>query len=157
MPVQRILLPVDYSSCSRAALSFALDLAQKYQAALDVVHVWDRPAYMTDAVMMSAEAVPAHSLFHLIEANAQRDLNEFLQGVRLPAGDALSGRLLDGDPASALLHELKRGKHDLVVVGTHGRTGLSHLMLGSVSEKLARLAPVPVVTVPDEAVQRLRA
>jgi len=157
MPVQRILVPVDYSSCSRAALSFALDLAQKYQASLDVVHVWDRPAYMTDAVMMSSEPIHGKSLFRMIQENAQRDLDEFLQSSSLPAGGALSGRLLDGDPASALIHELKRGKHDMVVVGTHGRTGLSHLVLGSVAEKLARLAPVPVVTVPDQAVQRLRA
>jgi universal stress protein A len=157
MPVQRILVPVDYSSCSRAALSFALDLAQRYQASLDVVHVWDRPAYMTDAVMMSTEPVHGKSLFRLIADNAQRDLDEFLQGVALPAGTALSGRLLDGEPASTLIHELKQRKHDLVVVGTHGRTGLSHLMLGSVSEKLARLSPVPVVTVPDEAAQKLRA
>ena len=58
---------------------------------------------------------------------------------------------------SALVHELKAGKHDLVVVGTHGRTGLSHVLLGSVAEKLARLSPVPVVTVPDVVAQNLRA
>jgi len=154
MSVQSILVPVDYSSCSRAALSFALDLAQRYQASLDVVHVWDRPAYMTDAVMMSTEPVHGKSLFRLIADNAQRDLDEFLHGVAVPAGTTLSGRLLDGEPAAALIQELKRGKHDLVVLGTHGRTGFSHLMLGSVSEKLARLSPVPVVTVPDETLRR---
>jgi nucleotide-binding universal stress UspA family protein len=64
--------------------------------------------------------------------------------------------LLSGDPASALLHELKAGHHELVVVGTHGRTGLAHALLGSVAEKLTRLAHVPVLVVPDEAAQNLR-
>ena len=46
------------------------------------------------------------------------------------------------------MHKLKQGAHDLIVVGTHGRTGLAHLLLGSVAEKLVRLSPVPVLTVP---------
>jgi nucleotide-binding universal stress UspA family protein len=156
MPVQHILVPVDYSDCSRAALRFAVELAQKYQAGLDVVHVWDRPSYVSDVVMTTTDSVSGKSLVKLIQENAQRDLDDFLKGSELPQGLVRSGRLLSGDPASALLHELKQGKHDLVVVGTHGRTGLSHLLLGSVAEKLARLAPVPVLTVPDQQAQLAR-
>jgi universal stress protein A len=157
MTIRRILVPVDYSSCSRAALRFAADLAQRYQATLDVVHVWDRPSYVTDAVMTHRDGTSGKSLIQLIQENAEHDLSEFLATSELPAETKAPGRLLSGDPASALIHELKQGKHDLVVVGTHGRTGLSHVLLGSVAEKLARLAPVPVVTVPDEAAQNLRA
>jgi nucleotide-binding universal stress UspA family protein len=157
MQIQRILVPVDYSSCSRSALRFALDLAEKYQAELDVVHVWDRPSYVSNVVMTTKEPISGKSLIRLIQENAQRDLDEFLQGTATAAGAAVTGRLLDGDPASALIHEVRQGKHDMVVVGTHGRTGLTHVLLGSVAEKLARLAPVPVVTVPDEAVRSLRA
>lgn len=157
MPIQRILVPVDYSSCSRAALRFAADLAQKYQASLDVIHVWDRPSYVTDAVMMSSkDLMSGKSLIAMIEENAERDLAEFLATSNLPATVTAPGRLASGDPASTLIHELRRGQHDLVVVGTHGRTGFSHLLLGSVAEKLARLSPVPVVTVPDQAAQNLR-
>jgi universal stress protein A len=157
MPIERILVPVDYSSCSRAALRFAADLAQRYQATLDVVHVWDRPSYVTDAVMTHRDAGSGKSLIQLIQENAERDLSEFLATTELPTGTRAPGRLLSGDPASALIHELRQRKHHLVVVGTHGRTGLSHVLLGSVAEKLARLAPVPVVTVPDETAQKLRA
>ncbi len=150
MAIQHILVPVDYSSCSRAALHFAVDLAGKYQASLDIVHVWDRPSYVSDVIMTTSEAVSGKSLIAMIQENAQRDLDEFLKGVELGSGSAAKGRLISGDPASALLHELKQGHHDLVIVGTHGRTGLSHVLLGSVAEKLARLSPVPVLTVPDE-------
>lgn len=157
MPIKNILVPVDYSSCSRAALKLAVELAQKLQASLDVVHVWDRPSYVTNAVMTSSEPISGKSLIRLIEENAQRDLEEFLKSTELPAATTIAGRLLPGDPASALLHELKQKQFDLVVVGTHGRTGLAHALMGSVAEKLARLSPVPVLTVPDEAAQGLRA
>jgi universal stress protein A len=156
MPIQRILVPVDYSSCSRAALRFASELAQRFEASLDVVHVWDRPSYVSDVVMTTTEPISGKSLIRLIQDNAQHDLDEFLRETTLPGGP-VAGRLIAGDPASALIHELKQGKHDMVVVGTHGRTGLSHVLLGSVAEKLARLAPVPVVTVPDQTAQSLRA
>lgn len=155
MSVKSILVPVDYSACSRAALRFALDLAQRYQATLDVVHVWDRPSYVSDVLMTSTEPMSRKSLIQLIQENAQRDLDEFLSGVELPPG-AARGRLLSGDPASALLKEIKQVKPDLVVVGTHGRTGLTHVLLGSVAEKLARLSPVPVMIVPDDVAQQVR-
>jgi universal stress protein A len=151
MTIQSILVPVDYSSCSRAALKLAAELAQRFQASLDVVHVWDRPSYVSDVVMTRSEPISSKSLIHLIQENAQRDLDEFLSATPLPVGTTISGRLLPGDPASALLHELKQKKFDLVVVGTHGRTGLAHALMGSVAEKLVRLSPVPVLTVPDEA------
>ena len=156
MAVQTILVPVDYSACSRVALRYAADLAQHYQASLDVVHVWDRPSYVTDVVMTTTEPVSQKSLIRLIQENAERDLAEFLKGVELPQSIPVSGRLLSGDPASTLVKEIKQGKHGLVVVGTHGRTGLSHVLLGSVAEKLARLSPVPVVIVPDEAAPQVR-
>ena len=155
MLIQRILVPVDYSSCSRTALGFAAELAQRFGATLDVVHVWDRPSYITDVVMSRNEPISGPALFALIEQNAERDLSEFLASADV-AGGAATGRLLSGDPASAILHDLNASKPDLLVVGTHGRTGLSHLLLGSVAEKLVRLAAVPVVTVPDQAAQHAR-
>jgi universal stress protein A len=157
MHIQHILVPVDYSPCSRAALRLAAELAQRFQATLDVVHIWDRPSYVSDVVMTRTEPISGKSLILMIQENAQRDLDEFLSTTDLPAGTMLAGRLLSGDPASALIHEIKLEKCDLVVVGTHGRTGLAHVLLGSVAEKLVRLSPVPVLTVPDEPAQKLRA
>ncbi|HEX7451251.1 MAG TPA: universal stress protein, partial [Polyangiaceae bacterium] len=66
----------------------------------------------------------------------------------LPSGVPSTSRLLSGDPASSLVAELKKGEHELVVLSTHGRTGVAHLLLGSIAEKLVRLSPVPVLTVP---------
>lgn len=154
MTIKNILVPVDYSSCSRAALTFATDLAGRYGATVDIVHVWDRPSYVGDVLLTRKDPLSGKSLIRLIEENAEHDLSEFLESVKLPEGKAPTGRLLSGEPAAALLHELKAGKHDLVVVGTHGRTGLSHALLGSVAEKLTRLAHVPVLVVPDDSRRR---
>ena len=151
MGIQRIMIPVDYSENSKAALNYGADLAKSFGASLDIIHVWDRPTYLTDAVMVSRPGEAHKPIGELIRENAQHDMNEFLAQVNLPSGVPVSSRLLAGEPASALLAEMKKGEHDLVVLSTHGRTGLAHLLLGSIAEKLVRLSPIPVLTVPNPA------
>lgn len=149
----RILVPVDYSSSSAAALAYAVELAQLLQAQLDVVHVWDRPSFVSEETQVHGPGDTRRSLGELIREGAEREMREFLSAgaeARSGAGLDISPRLLSGDPASALLTELALGHHDLVVTGTRGRTGLQHLLLGSVAEKLVRLSPVPVLTVPHQ-------
>jgi universal stress protein A len=153
MQIKRILVPVDYSPCSQSALAFASMLATRFGSVLDIVHVWDRPSYVTEVVLRRSEPVSGHSLIALVEANAERDLAEFLANAKLPDGIRPGGRLLSGDPTSAILADLKANPPDLLVVGTHGRTGLTHALMGSVAEKLVRLAAVPVVTVPQAAAE----
>ena len=147
---RHILVPVDYSDSSRASLKFAASLAVGIGAAVDVVHVWDRPTYVSDAVMVKRPGQDHCSLAELIQENAESDMKAFLASVELPAGVNLGQRLCSGDPVSTLLAEVKKGGHDLVVIGTHGRTGLAHMLLGSITEKLIRMCPVPVLTIPPK-------
>lgn len=146
MNIRRILIPIDYSAYSLAALRFGLELAGKLGATVDVVHVWDRPSYVAAALLAPTQKQLERPLPELIEQQAEQDLREFLAKAELSA--PVAGRLLAGEPKAAILEELKTGRHDLLVLGTHGRTGLSHLVLGSVAETLTRLSPVPVLTVP---------
>jgi len=148
MAIRRILVPIDYSENSKAALSYGAELAQSFGAALDIVHVWDRPTYVSDAVMVQRPGEAHKPIGELIRENAQKDMNEFMATVTLPSGVPTQSRLLSGEPASTLVAELKKGEHDLVVLSTHGRTGIAHLLLGSIAEKLVRMSPVPVLTVP---------
>ena len=149
MNIQAILVPVDYSACSAAAVRFAVELASKLGAELDIVHVWDRPAYVSDSLKVG-HGEGARSLVELIRENAEAEMAQFLAKLGLPATLKLSTRLLSGNPAATVLKTLQERKHQLLVVGTHGRTGLRHMLLGSVAEKLVRLSPVPVLTVPPE-------
>ncbi len=148
MAIRHILLPIDYSQNSKIALAYGAELATSFGASLDIVHVWDRPTYVTDVLMVQRPGEAHKPIGELIRENAQKDMDDYLSGITLPAGVPSSSRLLSGDPASALLAELKKGAHDLVVLSTHGRTGFAHLLLGSIAEKLVRLSPVPVLTVP---------
>jgi universal stress protein A len=148
MGIARILVPIDYSDNSRTALAYAAELAKSFGASLDLVHVWDRPTYATDAVMVQRPGEAHKPISELIRENAEKDMADLLAGLSLPSELKVESRLLAGDPASTLLTELKKGAHDLVVISTHGRTGLAHLLLGSIAEKLVRLSPVPVLTVP---------
>ena len=148
MGIARILVPIDYSDHSRAALAYAADLAKAFGASLDLVHVWDRPTYATDAVMVHRPGEAHKPISELIRENAEKDMADLLASLSLPSELKVESRLLSGDPASTLLAELKKGTHDLVVISTHGRTGIAHLLLGSIAEKLVRLSPVPVLTVP---------
>ncbi|MFT3723992.1 MAG: universal stress protein [Hyphomonadaceae bacterium] len=150
MAFDRILVPVDYSVHSLKAVGYAAELAQRLGANMDIVHVWDRPTYISDAVMVG-HGTEQRSLAEMIRDNAKRDMDEFMSTVKLATGVNTSQRLLSGDPASAILKELGEQKYDLVVIGTHGRGGLAHLLLGSVAEKLVRLSTVPVLTVPRSA------
>ncbi|HTA92055.1 MAG TPA: universal stress protein [Polyangiaceae bacterium] len=148
MGIRRILVPIDYSENSKVALAYAAELAISFGASLDIVHVWDRPTYVTDAVMVQRPGEGHKPIGELIRENAQKDMDEFMAGITLPSGVPSQTRLLSGEPAATLVSELRKAEHDLVVLSTHGRTGFAHLLLGSIAEKLVRLSPVPVLTVP---------
>ena len=150
MAFQRILVPVDYSDHCLSALGYAAELAQRFGGKLDIVHVWDRPTYISDAVLVG-HGTSQRPLGELIRENAEHDMKSFLDKLKLPEGVLGKERLISGDPASALLKEIEKEKYDVVVMGTHGRTGFAHLLLGSVTEKLILHSPVPVLIVPRGA------
>lgn len=150
MDIKRIVVPVDYSEHARATLEYAAVLAERFGASVDVVHVWDRPSYVPDTTVVGKPGEPTKSLADLIRENAEHEMDEFLKRAKLPAGVTVSHHLESGEPASTIIKVLKTKGGDLVVMGTHGRTGVKHLLLGSVAEKLVRLSPIPVLTVPPE-------
>jgi nucleotide-binding universal stress UspA family protein len=145
MAFRSILVPVDYSEPSRRALELALSLDEAAQ--VTVVHAWDRPAYVGEELVAHPDG-SRRSLSELIRENAERDMTEFLAQVKAPPGKAFKHQLITGDPVSAIIAEATKPGYDVLVVGTHGRTGMTKLLLGSVTEKLIRLSPIPVLTVP---------
>jgi universal stress protein A len=150
MAIQRILVPVDYSQGSGAALTEAARLAAGLSATVDVIHVWDRPSYLSETVVVGNPG-SERPLTEVFRENAEAEMKAFIAGLTLPAGVPIRTRLLSGNPAGRVLEELRVGDHHLVVMGTHGRTGLKHVLLGSVAEKVVSLSPVPVLTVPARA------
>lgn len=147
MNIRRILVPVDYSAHSRIALQYAAALAERLGAALEVVHVWDRPSYVPEGLTVGPPG-QSKSLADLIRDNADQEMGTFLAASSLPAGVQIERQLIGGEPAKAIIHHVETTRPDLVVLGSHGRTGVQHLLLGSVAEKIVRASVAPVLTVP---------
>src|ERR1043165_9663736 len=148
MAIRKILVPVDYSDGSTRALEATAGLARTSGAMLEVVHVWDRPLYVSEALTVRHADGTTRSLVEMIRENAESEMRAFLSAANLPSDLRYERRLIGGEPVSKILEELETGRHDLVVIGTHGRTGLRHFLLGSVAEKVVRLSNVPVLSVP---------
>lgn len=148
MPIERILVPVEYSEHCHRVLAYALFLAERLGASVDVLHVWDRPAYVPDTIMVGKAGEATRSLAELIRDNAEQEMTEFLAGSTVAPTLTLTHHLESGEPASTILRFAQSSGADLVVMGTHARGAVRHLLLGSVAEKVVRMSPVPVITLP---------
>lgn len=143
--ISRILVPVDFSASSDEALRYAVSLAKHLGASLELLHVVEDP--FLSGAWSSEVYVP--NLLELIDnliAEARRRLSE-LKNRDVLAGIPVAIEVLKGRPALAIIDRAKDGHFDLVVMGTHGRTGVAHLFVGCVAEAVVRRAPCPVLTV----------
>src|SRR5205807_1249456 len=111
-------------------------LARDYRARLVVLHVMPR-----SVVAFGNGVIPPEPEIRREEVQQQLD------GLAVPAGVAAERRLAEGDAAGVVLHFARELPADLVVMGTHGRTGLGRVLMGSVAEQVVRQAPCPVLTV----------
>ena len=142
--MHRILCPVDFSEPSLAAMRWATLLAARLGDGLDLVHVWNAPAYAgAEKVMVrvNEELVGVKEYAHRQAAEQLKAALEEARKLYPRAGSRIS----EGDPR-LVLTELS-GEYDLVVMATHGRSGLARVLLGSVAEYVLRHAKCPVVTV----------
>lgn len=137
MKLRKILVPTDFSSRSDSALEYAAALARSGQADLLIVHVKERPEIVAETGMAGYPV-------DVDDAEARR----LLADVKPPGGPVgYSQHLLHGYPADEILKLAESEGVDLIVLGTHGRKGLSRLLLGSVAEAVVRRANCPVLSV----------
>ncbi len=141
---KRILVPVDFSDSALQALDYAIDLARKFKAELVVVHVLE-PVYYPGAGDMYG-VYDMSSAYREIERAGREQLAHLASQLR---AKRLSVRtlLLVGSAPYAIAEAAKKQKADVIVMSTHGRTGLAHVLLGSVAEGVLRTATCPVLTV----------
>lgn len=144
--ISKILVPVDFSDCSRAALSHALSLAEQVGAVVDVLHVAEVPSFKVEPRI--AKGSGSTSLRDYALEAAGVELDGFLATLEPSQRAKLSVRVDAGRARDCILEQAK--KYDLLVIGTHGRTGRVHSFAGSVAENIVRTAPCPVLTVRAE-------
>ena len=138
-PIRTILHPTDFSEHSRAATELACALARDYGARLYVLHVLPLTLAYGEGFAPPAESPLEEIKLRLDQVGAAAP------GVRIER------RLFEGRPATEILSLARAMPCDLIVMGTHGRTGLGRLLMGSVAEEIVRKAPCPVLTVKTPA------
>ncbi|MDA1000881.1 MAG: universal stress protein [bacterium] len=146
MDIKRILTPIDFSSRSRDEIRWAITLSRNFGSELLVLHVV--PAEAADAALKgtgkSWDIVRAELI-----AEASLLVDEVCRELSV-AGLEHEEHIVTGDPVEEILKTTLREKADLIVLSSRSRTGLSHALLGSVTEEIVRRAPVPVFTLNRE-------
>jgi len=140
--IKRILVPIDFSEPSLAALRFAIDLARTLKARLEIVHVVEAATY---APMIGA-AVDLDKLREHQERTAQRGLARLAADLRRRRVRCRTALRIGAAP-STIVDLAKRSAADLIVMATEGRHGVGRLLLGRIAERVVRSAECPVLTV----------
>ena len=139
--IKHILVPTDFGEASDRALDLAVELANKYGASLTLMHAYEVPLYTYQGV----PPIPV-DYWTPVRDGATRRLELAVAELQKRVPEA-KGVLTHGAPWEEILGVAKESGASLIVMGTHGRRGVVHAILGSVAEKIVRLAPVPVLTV----------
>jgi len=147
MGLKRILVPVDFSAQSLAALKYAVQFAHPAKPEIMVVHVIDVLSLVHPSEL--SVALP-DTVIAEVERGARAELNRIAADMRRKHVKVRT--ILEiGSPARTIVDLAKKSKTDLIVMSTHGRTGFSHMFLGSVAERVVRMASCPVLTVRGKA------
>ena len=164
MDVQTILVPIDYSEDARQALQWGASIAAKYGAKLLLLHVIPKaveeispsgpewitplspPAYYYEGMAPGSRGRSTEPIIIDLQEQAVAQLSDFAH-ASLKDPVPMHVQVVVGRPAAEIVRVAREQRVDLIVMGTHGRTGLRHLLLGSVAEEVTRQAPCPVFTV----------
>ena len=141
--IQRILLPTDFSANSATATRYACELATKYDAELHLLHTLEIHPVSTPDFGMGL-ALPRYA--EESKAAAENALNSLLD-ANWSKGRKVVQAIVEGSPVKEIVSYARTQNIDLIVISTHGRTGLAHVLMGSVAENVVRTAPCPVLTV----------
>lgn len=149
--IRKILVPTDFSEHSFTALEYVLSLTAMYDAKIYLIHVVDAmPVYAFPQVDLHSETV-----FRDMVAKAHEELNH-LVSRKVGNTRKVVTTVLRGEVYKEIVNFAQEEGIDLIVIATHGRTGLAHVVMGSVAEKVIRYSPVPVLTVkPEKVIENL--
>jgi nucleotide-binding universal stress UspA family protein len=141
--IRTILVPVDFSEGSGTATRYAAQMAKQVGAKVELLNVYGLPMVTSPdgSFMVTPEVVTK------LSADAQEAVDKIAADLR-GRGIDVETRVTEGAPHDEITRRAVEGGFDLIVMGTHGRTGLRHFLIGSTAEKVVRTSKVPVLTVP---------
>jgi nucleotide-binding universal stress UspA family protein len=143
--IKRIVVATDFTEASDGAIDYALELAQTFDASVILVHAYDVPIVgFPDGVLIASPNVATQ-----VETAAEEGLRAAVER-RSASGVRIDPMLRQGDIADEVNRAAEETQADMIVVGTHGRRGIAHAILGSVAEKIIRTAKRPVLTLHED-------
>ena len=143
MQIKTILFPTDFSQGARAAMDYAVSLAQDYKAKLILL-------YVIQDISIAEWYIPSSISAADLVADMQKSASQEMEKWAAEVGGKVAGleTLIErGVPFVEIIRTAKERNADLLVIGTHGRTGIDHMLFGSTAEKVVRKSPCPVLTV----------
>jgi nucleotide-binding universal stress UspA family protein len=143
--LKKILVATDFSEPSDAALAYGRELARTFAASLTVLHIVDN--ILTRAYGAEGVVLVDQELQREIETSAQRQVDALLFDDDRQALGAVGLVITSNSPSAAIVTYARDASVDLIVMGTHGRGAIAQLLMGSVAERVVRIAPCPVLTV----------
>jgi nucleotide-binding universal stress UspA family protein len=139
--VQKVLVAVDLSTHSKRALQLAAKVASKFGAEVELLHCWAAPYFAADVQLDAA-------LFTKIRKATEKDVQDFVDSAELDPSVKVKQTVVSGIAPASILERLENDVPSLLVLGTHGRSGFKHVLLGSVAEAVVRRASCPTLVVP---------
>jgi nucleotide-binding universal stress UspA family protein len=143
MRIKTILFPTDFSNGARAAMDHAISLAKDYQAKLILLYVIQD---ISIAEWYIPSSISAGELVEDMQKSAWQEMDKWIAEVSKQVKD-VEKMVVRGVPFVEIIQTAKERNADLIVIGTHGRTGIDHMLFGSTAEKVVRKAACPVLTV----------
>lgn len=146
MPWKKVLCPIDFSEPARAAMTAAIELCRHFDGELTLFHSYQLPGY----TLPEGSVVASPKMLQDLADQAETHLLEWKKIAEdngAPRVQSLKGI---GDPALEVVELAREGGYDLIVLGTHGRSGIRHALLGSIAERVVRHARCPVLTIHPE-------
>jgi nucleotide-binding universal stress UspA family protein len=144
MQIKTVLFPTDFSHGARAAMDYAISLAQDYKARLVLLYVIQD---ISIAEWYIPSSISAADLVADMQKSAEREMEKWAAEIGGKVTGKVEAMIERGVPFVEIIRVAKEKNADLIVIGTHGRTGIDHMLFGSTAEKVVRKSPCPVLTV----------
>jgi len=142
MEIKKVMACVDFSYITSKVLDMAAEIAKRFKAELEIVYVVEERM-----PRLAQEMLDLHTLYDEVRDTAQGRLEDSKEEIKKKFDVEVSYKILKGEPFEAILDYVEQAKPDVVVVGAHGKKGVKRILLGSVSEKIARKSPSNVIIV----------
>ena len=149
---KKVLCPIDFSDNARAAMRVAVDVCKQFDAEVVLFHSYELPGY----TLPEGSIVSSPKMLQDLADRAEEHLAEWQRMAQDLGAARVSTAKGIGEPAAEIVEVARDGAFDLIVLATHGRTGIRHALLGSIAERVVRRAGCPVLTVHPEGWARAR-